>query len=153
MSEQILCLIAAGLIVYILYIGLRKQSMNKCNMQQEDEYQYYDDPNDHASYCPMRYRNNREGFSHNNIKVYWFHRPGCPHCDNMKNDWYNIDGLPDNYHLISIDTSKPENAQLAAQYKVNGVPHIVLVNEANNVYVYKGDRSTDDMTKWILNPH
>ena len=81
--------------------------------------------------------------------VYWFHRPGCPHCDNMKGAWGKLTGVVSSkYELKAINTSLPKNAALSKKYGVSGVPHVVKTG-ANGHTVYKGDRSVADMKQWI----
>ena len=87
----------------------------------------------------------------NGMTVYWFHRPGCPHCVNMKDAWYNLKQQMPNHNLVSIDTSLPQNQALANKFGVNGVPHIVKVDSNGNKSVYKGNRSTADMKQWVMN--
>lgn len=85
--------------------------------------------------------------------IYWFHRPKCPHCVNMKTAWENLDtvGIPDKYVLTAVNVSDESNQQLAAKYEVNGVPHIIKVDSDGKVLsTYKGNRSTSDMKQWIL---
>lgn len=84
------------------------------------------------------------------ILVYWFYIPGCPHCDNMKNNWFTMKKkLPPKYKLIEIDTSLKKNESLATEFNVNGVPHIVKINPDNTKSVYNGDRTVDNMIMWI----
>jgi thioredoxin-related protein len=85
----------------------------------------------------------------NKQTVYWFHRPGCPHCDNMKGAWEQLNGVVSSkYELKAVNTSLPENSALAKKYGVSGVPHVVKT-WANGHTVYKGDRSVADMKQWI----
>ena len=82
--------------------------------------------------------------------IYWFHRPGCPHCDNMKNDWNQLSGVVSKkYKLKAINTSIPKNAKLGKKYGVKGVPHIVKTNGGSKYEVYNGNRSVIDMKQWI----
>jgi thioredoxin-related protein len=87
------------------------------------------------------------------IAVYWFHRPGCPHCDNMKDDWTKLTkiGLPAKYKLIAVDTSVAKNKELADKHGVSGVPHITKIGHDGYIKVYNGDRSVSHMKHWILN--
>ena len=92
-----------------------------------------------------------EKFSDNNI-VYWFHRPGCPHCDNMKGEWGKMKrSLSSKYKIIDVDTTLPQNTQLANRYRVNGVPHIVKVSSSGGQSVYNGNRTADAMKQWVIN--
>ena len=91
-----------------------------------------------------------------NTKVIWFYKPGCGYCDRMRNAWNRLkySGLPPNITLQEINTALPENANIAAEYSVSGVPHIIKqrvgVNGKLSVRVYDGDRSTNSMRSWIL---
>ena len=85
-------------------------------------------------------RNSLRNPLQNNTKVIWFYKRGC--------------GLPPNITLQEINTALPENANIAAEYSVSGVPHIIKqrvgVNGKLSVRVYDGDRSTNSMRSWIL---
>ena len=88
----------------------------------------------------------------NKTTVYWFHRPGCPHCENMKNEWNRLTRVVSKkYRLKAINTSIPQNAKLARKYGVQGVPHIIKTKGGSTYDVYDGDRSVMDMKKWIEN--
>jgi thioredoxin-related protein len=85
--------------------------------------------------------------------IYWFYRPGCPHCDNMKEEWSALasSDLPSNYILTPMDTSQPSNQPLAKKYNVRGVPHIIKVNAGGNIVSeYKGPRTMQAMKQWII---
>jgi thioredoxin-like negative regulator of GroEL len=82
--------------------------------------------------------------------VYWFYRPGCPHCDNMKDEWAKMKkSLPSKYNVVDVNTSLAKNQKLAKQYNVQGVPHIVKVNSAGQS-VYKGQRTASAMKQWVM---
>jgi thioredoxin-related protein len=87
----------------------------------------------------------------NGSTIYWFHRPGCPHCENMKGAWKSLEQQMPNHNLVSVNTALPQNQALSAKYGVKGVPHIVKVDSSGNQSVYKGARTTADMKKWVLN--
>ncbi len=94
-----------------------------------------------------------EGMSGGRVTVFWFHKPGCPHCVNMAADWRALTraGLPNKYIFTPVDTSKAANQKLAAKFGVQGVPHIVKADSKDNILsIYKGDRSVADMKKWVL---
>jgi thiol-disulfide isomerase/thioredoxin len=91
----------------------------------------------------------KEAFS-GNTTVYWFYRPGCPHCDNMKGEWSKMKkSLPSKYNVIDVNTSLPENQKLSQQYNVQGVPHIVKVS-ASGQSVYNGKRTASEMKQWVM---
>jgi thioredoxin-related protein len=91
----------------------------------------------------------KETFS-GNTTVYWFYRPGCPHCDNMKGEWGKMKrSLSSKYTVIDVNTALPENQQLSQQYNVQGVPHIVKVSSSGQS-VYNGKRTSSEMKRWIM---
>ena len=88
----------------------------------------------------------------NPINVYFFHRPGCPHCEHMMPAWsvvQNYFSSNKKYNLVPVDTSinSMENAQLIEKYPFSGVPTLVLDNGAP--FTYSGDRSAEDIISWI----
>lgn len=88
----------------------------------------------------------------NKTTVYWFHRPGCPHCENMKNEWNQLTRVVSKkYKMKAINTSIPRNAKLAKKYGVQGVPHIVKTKGGSKYNVYQGNRSVVDMKTWVEN--
>ena len=86
------------------------------------------------------------------ITVMWFFRPGCPHCDNMEDDWVKLkqSGLPGKYKFVEVDTTLDKNKSLASEYGVSGVPHIVKSLSNGYYKVYNGDISVQHMKNWIL---
>mgnify|MGYP006139433883 CR=1 FL=1 len=87
------------------------------------------------------------------ITIMLFFRPGCPHCDNMQDDWGKLkqSGLPSNYKFVDVDTTLDKNKSLASEYGVSGVPHIVKSLSNGYYKVYSGNRSVQPMKNWILN--
>ena len=85
------------------------------------------------------------------LVVYWFHRPGCPHCDNMKSDWESVEKqmAGSSITLKRIDTSKPQHKKLAKNFGVDGVPQIIKVTPNGMRAEYDGDRTSDNIIEWI----
>jgi thiol-disulfide isomerase/thioredoxin len=85
------------------------------------------------------------------LTVYWFYRPGCPHCDNMKKAWEksvrHLSMKP--ISMKGIDTSISTNDELASNFGVSGVPHLVKVLTDGSRHVYTGDRSSDSIIAWV----
>jgi thiol-disulfide isomerase/thioredoxin len=129
--EYLLFLIILIFVVYYLF-GV--------NM---DLYNYYEyETNSRCSYF---------GGSENQTFVYWFHTPNCGHCRRMEGDWNKLKNLLKEYpniKLTKIDVSKPENQQMSQDYEVEGVPHIVKEKNGKRD-VYSGNRSAQDLFKWI----
>lgn len=82
------------------------------------------------------------------VMVYWFMRPTCPYCTKMQSAWDQVD-VPNPYTKKTIDIG--ENPKMADEYGVRTVPHIVKQYPSGHVSVYEGDRSTQSLTKWIMN--
>lgn len=85
--------------------------------------------------------------------IYWFHRPSCPHCENMKDEWEKLEKMMVNkkkYKVYAINTTESKNEALVNKYKVQGVPYIVKVSPNNKTEVYKGNRIASDMFAWVL---
>ena len=95
-----------------------------------------------------------EGYENKNKTViYWFHRPKCPYCEQMKDEWTSLtkSGLPDNkYKLIAVNTADSSNNTVAADFGIESVPHIVKVLPDGSRAVYSGNRTAADMKKWAL---
>ena len=83
--------------------------------------------------------------------VYWFFRPGCPHCDNMVNDWYNMKKMISSYeyNIIEIDTSLDINNLICDKFNVSSVPYIVKIGDLGKE-VYKGPRTASSIRDWIV---
>ena len=83
--------------------------------------------------------------------VYWFHRPGCGHCDKMEPEWAKAEKLMagSSATLKRIDTSKPANKELANNFEIDGVPQVIKISPNGARVKYDGDRTADDMVTWI----
>ena len=78
--------------------------------------------------------------------VYWFHKPTCPYCVEMQPAWdLFTSGRPGSVKVHKVD--KDENPDLAKNFNVTTVPHIVKVKNGVRE-VYTGDRSAEDLLKW-----
>lgn len=81
-------------------------------------------------------------------KVYWFHRPGCPHCDKMADEWKTFAGRTGfMIQAVAVDTTLPENKLLSDNFDFETVPHIVKVKEGIRT-VYSGERKAADIMAW-----
>ena len=68
----------------------------------------------------------------------------------MIDEWIKMKkSLPSKYKVVDVNTSLPKNGQLANQFGVNGVPHIVKVSSSGKRYVYNGYRKATDIKHWI----
>lgn len=76
--------------------------------------------------------------------VLLFYRNGCPFCDVFKPEWAKVEfTLKDK--AKKYDTSEPRNSILASQYKVSGVPSIILIDHTGAYETYLGSRTADDI--------
>ena len=81
--------------------------------------------------------------------VYWFYKPGCPHCDNMKGEIAKVQkDLPNYFKFYVVNTAESKNKKLSDEFNVTGVPHLVKVKDEKK-YVYNGKRNASDIMKWI----
>lgn len=90
--------------------------------------------------------------------VVLFYMDGCGHCENMKPDWNKlIDELKDKYKdeiiLGAIESSDMDMFKKSGiSPSVSGFPTILYFHP-NNITrhdMYNGDRSYEDLKKWIL---
>ncbi len=80
----------------------------------------------------------------NPSNVLLFYRDGCPFCEIFKPEWARVE------HYLKekakkFNTANPKNASLASQYKVSGVPSIILVDPSGAYETYLGSRDADSI--------
>lgn len=83
--------------------------------------------------------------------LYYFYSPGCPHCDNFSPAWEEVFSRLKNVKNLTIrkvDTSKPENENLAFYYNITGSPTVILVTPDKNIE-YFGNRSAEDVYQFV----
>lgn len=85
------------------------------------------------------------------LVVYWFHKPGCPHCDVMEEEWAKVEGHMWQSGIVvkRVDTSKPEHSKVAKNFNITTVPLIVKIKPNGMRYKYEGKRKAPDMINWI----
>ena len=85
----------------------------------------------------------------NPSNVLLFYRNGCPFCEIFKPEWARVE-----HHLKEkakkFNTADPKNALLASQYKVSGVPTIILVDPSGAYETYLGSRDADSIIARIV---
>lgn len=87
-------------------------------------------------------------------QVIWFYRPDCGHCHNMKPEWDKFSSAMcltvfPHIETKKIDISDPQNAYLAENYEVSGVPFIVKLEDDGVRNIYNGDRTYGDLSRWV----
>lgn len=85
-----------------------------------------------------------------------FYNPGCIHCNNMKQAWIDLGKkLQDEYEgdvaLIEVHSGALPQIKCEAAKEVQGYPTIIEVLKGGKKGTeYTGDRTTDDMLKFII---
>jgi hypothetical protein len=89
--------------------------------------------------------------SKNTIKVYWFHRPGCTHCDNMESEWEGVERILQGSCIETkrINTGESKYASVKKNFNIDTVPQIIKIKPNGMRYKYEGKRTTDDIVAWI----
>jgi hypothetical protein len=109
-----------------------KNKMNKINF-----------PDDHKKFD--------EEMKQYNMSIVKFFSPQCGHCVAMQNAWDSID-LDNDVGIFEVDVTKnPVIPQSCNISPTTGVPHIILIDSLGNKKAeYNGNRTTDDMKKFVL---
>jgi thiol-disulfide isomerase/thioredoxin len=83
-----------------------------------------------------------------NMKLIWFFRKGCGWCSRMEPEWNRFLQMPNRQDLQIEKISTIENPEMAKDFGVSGVPHIVKVTNMGERIVYEGDRSAESLYKF-----
>jgi len=92
-----------------------------------------------------------ESFDYNPHKeLIFFSMPGCGHCENFQPTWdllvKNYGNIKDIELIQVISNQKPE---LVEKFKIQGFPTILFIKDSQKVSEYKGDRSYEDLVKYM----
>ena len=94
-----------------------------------------------------------EKFTNSNsskFTLYYFFMDGCGHCVDFEPTWTKIIAeIKPNYPNAIFEKNNIKESEIATQFKVNGVPSIILVDSSNKRNDYNGDRTFDDIKKFI----
>jgi len=92
-----------------------------------------------------------------NFNLEFYSMNGCGWCNKFKPAWNELQQkFPNNCN--EINENHPERNSKMNLYGIRGFPHIQLIKSDGNVVVYKseaatpeikGDRSVEDIEKWI----
>lgn len=109
--------------------------------------------------CSMK-KKNRENFESGSLEhnpstefmIVFFKMEGCGHCKNFAPTWDKVSSKMNNKKvngktckMVTVDSS---NSELTSKYNVSGFPTIMKVS-GNNAKEYEGDRSEEDVVKFI----
>lgn len=85
-----------------------------------------------------------------------FYMDGCPHCENMKQDWVDLENeLLNNYTgdltVMSVNARVLNSLRSPLTNQVSGFPTLFFI-ERNGMKGpdFEGDRTKDDMLKFVL---
>lgn len=85
------------------------------------------------------------------VKLY---SPNCGHCQAMQKDWDALENVPElkklNIAIIEVRHDALDDIDNETTKKIEGFPTIRVIKNSKIVGEYDGDRSTADMTKFIL---
>ena len=85
-----------------------------------------------------------------------FYMDGCPHCENMKQDWIDLENeLLNNYSgdltVMSVNARALNTLNSPLTNKVNGFPTIFMIERNGSKGLdFKGERTKDDMLNFVL---
>jgi thiol-disulfide isomerase/thioredoxin len=83
-------------------------------------------------------------------ELLFFSMPGCGHCDKFKPTW---DLLMKNYGSIKniklIQVVSNEKPELVELFEIQGFPTILYAKDNKKISEYQGDRSYDDLVKYM----
>lgn len=87
------------------------------------------------------------------VKVYRFYRPTCGYCVSSQDEWnkFKRQRIADRLEIVDINMDKSDALEqdIAKNFGVPGVPHIVAVKPDGRKYVYQGPRTAAALHQWI----
>lgn len=85
-----------------------------------------------------------------------FYMDGCPHCENMKQDWIDLENeLLNNYSgdltVMSVNARALNTLKSPLTSQVNGFPTIFMIKrDGSKGLDFQGERTKDDMLEFVL---
>lgn len=85
-----------------------------------------------------------------------FYMDGCPHCENMKLDWEELENellnnYDGNFTIMSVNERVLKSLNHPILNDVKGFPTIYMINErGQKVATYNGEKTKNEMLKFIL---
>jgi glutaredoxin len=89
--------------------------------------------------------------SSKNITIYWFMKPECKFCIEMKPEWNKVENKLCASGIIykTIDITDSKHKYLKDNFEFKTVPYIVKINNNGTREVFDGERKCDDIIGWI----
>ena len=90
-----------------------------------------------------------------NVSFVKFHQPKCPHCINMKEAWEDLgkllqDKCKDDISLIEVNGDALSESKSDVSKEIRGFPTIMILEDGKKKVEYSGDRTTEDMLKFMI---
>ena len=90
-----------------------------------------------------------------NVSFVKFHQPKCPHCTEMKKAWEDLgkllqDKCKDDISLIEVNGHALSESKSDVSKEIKGFPTIMILETGKKKAEYSGDRTTEDMLKFII---
>ena len=97
--------------------------------------------------------------NNNHCVIMLIYHPDCGYCKDFLPTWNEMEkkvvmnelSLDDNYVISKVHRDMLNSINLEDEYKNNipGVPHVVMRHPTKNIEEYTGDRSLEDLIKWV----
>jgi glutaredoxin len=103
-----------------------------------------------ALYFFLRRREGREGFESQTTVTYYY-LPECPWCKKFKPEWDKFSELAKKLGIdvSEVDASDATHAEATAKKGIRGFP-TVIVSKGGQDEEYGGDRTADDLMKFVM---
>ena len=90
-----------------------------------------------------------------NVSFVKFYQPTCPHCINMKEAWEDLgkllqDKCKDDISLIEVNGDALSESKSDVSKEIRGFPTIMILEDGEKKVEYSGDRTTEDMLKFMI---
>lgn len=133
---QIICIILASIVILYLIYYFTNKPMSQIQIQHQ--------PQSHPQ--PQLQSQSQPEFT-----LFNFYSPTCPHSKQFNTTWaqlVNKLGSMPNLNLKAVDSSDPQNQNLAFYYNVTEVPTIILVGPTKNE-LYTGSRDLESIKGFL----
>ncbi len=102
------------------------------------------------SYIMGFFKTEHFGLSQTSKELVFFSMKGCGHCEEFQPTW---DLLVTNYgnteYIELVQVKQNEKPEIAEQYGVSSFPTIMSLTEGKKVKEYEGDRSYEDLVRFM----